>query len=387
MRRNKSGPLSIVIQAICLSTLLFLVAVPPAWCDLDEQAEQQEKATVEEKQPEAEAKAKKEKKAKKVDDDTGVDDTANKLNIEKPGEDEAPDTSATVSGASTPKYKVALVLGGGGARGAAHVGVLKVLEKEKIPFDLIVGTSMGSVVGGFYSAGIPLKDIEEMFLDRSLMKAFMTVSLKVRMLASPIMILPRVVSHPYDGLYYGNKFRKYLSRQLPDDEKNIQDLKIPFAAVAVDLLSGNVACLTKGNLSYAMQASSAVPGLRKPVQIGEKLYVDGGITENVPVEQAKRMGADVIIAVNIDEKLEKLPIDHFRQMGSVSKRLITLQLRNLDKPAADQACVLIHPDLTGIGLLSTDGDDAARALAAGEKEATDMMPEIKRLLRKCGVDI
>ncbi|MGD9683092.1 MAG: patatin-like phospholipase family protein [Candidatus Obscuribacterales bacterium] len=402
MRLNKSDSVFVKTIHICFVLLFFVcVTAPPAMCNIDEEAEKIEKEAVEaKKQKRAEKKAAKEKAeqekrdkkrgdddAESADKDTAdsdeFDDSLDKLNIEKPSEHD----ESTTTGLKEPKYKIALALGGGGGRGSGHIGVLKVLEEEKIPIDLIVGTSIGSIIGGMYCAGVPLKDIEQMFLDRSLMKAFMTVPLSVRMIAAPIMVLPRVVRHPYDGLYYGNKFRKYLSSKLPDDEKNIQDLKTPFAAVVVDLVTGHVASLTKGNLSYAMQASSAVPGLRKPVQIGEKLYVDGGVAENVPVVQAKKLGADVIIAVNIDEMMDPVKLDHFRKMGSVSKRLIKLQLQNLDQPLCEQACVTIHPDVTGIGLLSTSHEDAVKGIAAGEKAAREMMPALKKRLKECGVDI
>lgn len=307
---------------------------------------------------------------------------------EEEGEDSNVSSDTTVFKKDDGKPVVALALGGGGGRGSAHVGVLKVLIKEKIPFDMVVGTSIGSIVGGFYAAGVPIEKIEEMFTDCSLMKSFMTVSLKTRMVAAPIMITPRLLGrHPYDGLYYGNKFRKYLLRQLPADKRKIENLPKKYAAIAVDLMSGEVTPLTKGNIGYAMQASSAVPGLRKPVEIDNRLYVDGGISENVPVAQAKKLGADVVIAVNIDEYLKELPLEHFRHVGSVSKRIVTLQLRNLDKPMADQACVTIHPDVTGIGLLSTDKDDATNGIAAGEKAAQEKLPEIKKCLRDAGVDI
>lgn len=286
------------------------------------------------------------------------------------------------------KPVVALVLGGGGGRGSGHVGVLKELIKANIQIDMVVGTSIGSIVGGFYAAGVPIEKIEEMFLDSSLMKAFMTVSLKVRVAAAPIMIMPRVLGrHPYDGLYYGNKFRKYLIKQLPEDKKLIENLDKKYAAIAVDLVNGEVKPITKGKLGYAMQASSAVPGLRKPVEIDGHLYVDGGISENVPVSQAKKLGADIIIAVNIDEYFKEVPLEHFRHVGTVSKRIVTLQLRNLDKPMVDKACITIHPDVTGIGLLSTSKKDAVKGIAEGEKAAREKIDEIKQCLRKAGIDI
>jgi len=285
------------------------------------------------------------------------------------------------------KLKVALVLGGGGTRGAAHVGVLRVLEKEKIPFDIIVGTSMGAIVGGFYCAGLPVPEIEKMFRKGSLMKSYMTMPLPVRLVAMPILLMPRLVYHPYDGLYWGVRFRRFLNNQLPDNEKNIEDLKMPFAAVAVDLTEGIPYTITKGRLSRAMQASSAVPGLRKPIQIDDCLFVDGGVLSNIPVEQALDLGVDVVIAVNADERLERAPLKTFRKMGSVSKRMLTLQLDLMDRSHVDDACVTIHPELTGIGLLSTKKSDAIRAIEAGEKATREALPQIKKCLRDAGVNI
>jgi len=295
------------------------------------------------------------------------------------------DTAGADSTYHNPQIKVALVLGGGGARGTSHVGVLKVLKEANIPFHLVVGTSMGAIVGGFYCAGLPLSDIEEMFTKRKLMKSYMSAKLAVRLVTMPIFIMPRLVYHPYDGLYWGVRFRHFLNKHLPDDEKLIEELKIPYAAVAVDLVSGKAETLNKGLLYQAMQASSAVPGLRKPIQIGDGLFVDGGVLANVPVEQATELGADVVIAVNADEKMQEVPIKTFRKMGSVSRRMVTLQLDTLDRPHVNKACVIIHPDVTGIGLLSTSKRDAVRAIKAGEDAARQALPEIKRCLNDAGV--
>lgn len=280
------------------------------------------------------------------------------------------------------KLKVGLVLGGGGARGAAHVGVLKILKQEKVPIDMVVGTSMGAIVGGFYCAEMPLTKIEHLFSSCSLMKSYMTLPFRARMAVTPIMTIPRVAYHPYDGLSWGIKFRGFINRQLPDNERNIEDLKIPFAAMAVDLIEGKLHALTKGNLSRALQASSAVPGLRKPVQIGDRLFVDGGVLENVPSDAARDMGADVIIAVNVDEKFEKQSLKTFRKMGSVSTRVVGLQLHKMDDTLVNnKQCVLIHPEVTGIGLLSTKKADALRAIKAGETAALQAMPAIRKCLK------
>lgn len=282
--------------------------------------------------------------------------------------------------------KIGLALGGGGARGAAHVGVLKVLEKEGIPIDCIAGTSIGSVVGGLYSAGVPLERLEKDFRETSLMRSFMTVPLWVRILATPVMLTPRMLGqHPYDGLYKGNKFRNYLVRDVSVDERNIEELKIPFSAVAVSLIDGQPHRISKGSLGYALQASCAVPGLRKPVQIGDNLFCDGGISANVPVKLCREMGADIVIAVCIDERVDPEPLDNFRKIGSVTRRLIKLQLHDVDAPQLAAADLVIHPDVDGISLISTKKSDAKNGLKAGEDAARASLPEIKKKLAEAGV--
>jgi NTE family protein len=310
-----------------------------------------------------------------------VGDTAGSVSHRKP-----PASVDDEAGKPNRRRKIALVLGGGGTRGAAHVGVLKVLEKEKVPFDIIVGTSMGSIVGGFYCAGLSLPEIEKMFLDTSLMRSYMTVPINVRLVTMPIFLLPRLVYHPYDGLFYGLRFRRYLKKKLPDHEVMIENLKRPFAAVAVDLTEGFAHTIVSGRLSKAMAASSAVPGLRKPVQIDDCLFIDGGVLENIPVEPAEDLGADVVIAVNCDERLSPVPMKTFRKMGSVSKRIVTLQLETMDGPHVNKASVTIHPELDGIGLLSTKKRDAIRAIEAGEIATRQALPQIRKCLSDIGVN-
>jgi NTE family protein len=282
---------------------------------------------------------------------------------------------------SSSRPKIGLALGGGGTRGAAHVRVLKVLTEAGIPIDYIAGTSMGAIVGGMYCAGVPLDQIEERFQSCSLMKAFMTVPLTVRLIVAPIMVLPRAIGfHPYDGLYYGNKFRKYMDKTVPATEQNIEELKIPFAAVTTSLIDGKAYSLRTGNFGYALQASSAVPALRKPVQIGTNLFVDGAMAANVPVTQVKEMGADIVIAVNVDESFGPVPLDTFRAMGSVSERVVKMQLWREDDPACKQADVVIHPNVDGISLLSRRRKDAVKAMDAGERAAKDALPAIKQAI-------
>jgi NTE family protein len=278
--------------------------------------------------------------------------------------------------------KIALALGGGGARGAAHVGVLKVLEREGIKVDYIVGTSMGAIVGGLYSAGVPLSALENSFNTGSLMKSYMTVPLTWRLAAAPLLLVARLVHSPYDGLYKGNKFRKYLIKLMPDGNEKIEELKPPFRPVALNVVDGKAYALSEGQLSYALQASSAVPGLRKPVEIDNTLYVDGGVVANLPVEQAKKMGADIVIAVNVDERVNDVPLDVFRKVGSIAQRVVLLQLANSDEAQAALADIVIHPNVDGIGLISTRSADTRKAMKEGESAAQLAIPAIKETIAK-----
>lgn len=284
--------------------------------------------------------------------------------------------------------RIGLALGGGGTRGAAHVTVIKELERAGIPIDFVAGTSMGAIVGGLYSAGVSTEDLEKQFENQSLMRSFMTVPLWIRIAIAPVLLTPRFVGHkPYDGLYYGNKFKNHLEKSVPPNGRKIEELKIGFAAVALNIADGTVACLKTGNLAKAMQASSAVPGLRKPVQIGDELYVDGGVAVNLPVKQAREMGADFVIAVCVDERIKRAPLDNFRRVGSVAQRVVNLQLRNIDKVQGEDADVLIHPQVDGIGLISTNPDDAKKALDAGTAAIREALPEIKAKLAERGFQV
>ena len=287
---------------------------------------------------------------------------------------------------STPRVagahpQVVLALGGGGMRGAAHVGVLKALVEAGIPISGIAGTSMGSIVGGLYSAGVPLSQIEKDFVNGSLMKSFVPVPIVIRVMAAPILSAPRLIGfHPYDGLYFGAPFHKYLNKALPEGKKKIESLTIPYSAVAIDLCDGHVYSIRKGSLISAMQASSAVPALRKPIEIGGKLFVDGGVLANVPVPQARQLGGDLVVAVQIDEHFKKEEPASFRKIGSVTRRMVKLQLAALDSYHERAADIVIHPNVDGITLISTKKSDARNAIAAGEEAAKKAIPLIKQKL-------
>ncbi|CAN5277637.1 patatin-like phospholipase family protein [soil metagenome] len=291
------------------------------------------------------------------------------------------------SGADTQKNvmnrpRIGLALGGGGSRGSAHVGVLQVLKEENIPIDMIAGTSIGSVVGGFYAAGMPLDDLANVFEKNTFTKEFTPMPL-LRLAVEPTALLLRLFGYkPYDGLYYGWKFRRYADKAC--GSKTIEQLSMPYAAVVTDVVTGKSCRLTKGDLGLAMNASTAVPELKKPVIIDNRLYCDGGLVNNVPVNHVREMGADFVIAVNIDEHLKEVPIRSFRTLGSMPRQALRIQLETFDKASCDKADVLIHPDTTGINLVSFHKADGKRGVDAGIAAAREAMPEIKKKLAALG---
>jgi NTE family protein len=309
------------------------------------------------------------------------------------------DDNAAGSGAATPplagslaksggnRPRIGLALGGGGSRGAALVGVLKVLTEAGIPIDAVAGTSIGAVVGGLYCAGMPMEELDRRFRDTSLLKAFMTVPLSVRLVAAPVLYMPRLIGHrPYDGLYYGNRFRKYIDNALRKGKRplNIEAFHTPFAAVVTNLITGESDRLTTGDLGRAVQASTAVPALRKPVEYGENLYCDGGLICNLPTPHVKALGADFIIAVDIDQRVEKAPLTNFRVPGAVAKQAITIDLQDMDRRLGKLADFTIHPCTNGIALISRKKEDAVRGIEAGEQAAREALPELKRKLVEIG---
>jgi len=283
----------------------------------------------------------------------------------------------------TERPTVGLAIGSGGLRSAAAVGVLRVLEDEGIPVDLVVGCGMGAVVGGLYCAGLTPFHIEEQFTRKKLMHAYLTVPLKLRLIIVPLMNTPRLVGiEPYDGLYRGKKFAHYLNKQVPETEQQIQNLKVPFAATALDLLDGRVELLDKGNLAQVLQASSAIPALRKPVRLQDGLYTDSSVLKNIPVAEARSKGANFVIAIDVDETPKTALDKDFHKIGSVTKRVLDLHWRSLDQAALEDADIVIRPQVDGINIISTSSKDADAAIRAGEQAARRAAPAIKEYLEK-----
>jgi NTE family protein len=277
--------------------------------------------------------------------------------------------------------KIALALGGGGTRGAAHIGVLRVLEREGIHVDMITGTSIGAIIGGLYCAGLSVDEIEARFRKPYIMKSYMTVPIYVSVAARPLFLMPRLVGwRPYDGFYFGNKFRNNYRRCLPKDRRNIEDLKLPFTAMTTNLRDGQPFPIDHGDLARAVQASSAIPVLRRPVPFEGEVLVDGCVVMNVPVDEAHKMGADFVIAVPVNERLETVPGKTFRRVGSVARRIEQVFLARTDAPQLERADVVVHPLTDGIVVTSTSSKDAIKAIQAGEDATVVALPSIRQKL-------
>jgi NTE family protein len=283
--------------------------------------------------------------------------------------------------------RVGLALGGGGTRGSAHVGVIQVLTEAGIPIDCIAGTSMGSIVGGLYASGVPIDKLEEIVRKNKAMKAFVGLPLPIKFAVAPVKFVPRVLGiKRFDGLEKSTRFKRFITKLLPEDRRNIEDLHIPYCAVALNLVNGSPYAFTKGDLAQAMQASSAVPILKHPVRMDDALFVDGGVISNLPVKEARTiLGANFVIAVNVDERFTEEPIEEFLKVGSVASRIIKLELANKDHAAMLEADIVIHPKVEGIGLLSTKPSDAVKALEAGRQAARNSLPALRMALEKRGV--
>ena len=265
--------------------------------------------------------------------------------------------------------KIALVLSGGGARGGAHVGVLKVLEKNKIPIDILVGTSMGSFVGGLYVSGKSPQEIESMLTSTQWNNYIRT---DYNRQDTPMR--KKEIDYTYQGLLglginadntlvlpTGVLKREPMLLKFMELTQDIQDindfnkLSIPFRAVATNIRNGDAVVLKSGNLAEAIYASSAIPGGFQPISINGIDLVDGGVSDNFPIQVAKDMGADIIIAVDVSENFEKnLDVDsYFVVMGQLVNILMRKNANKSILKLTDKD-ILLTPDLEGFGGLDVD---------------------------------
>jgi NTE family protein len=278
---------------------------------------------------------------------------------------------------------VALALGGGSARGLAHVGVLRWLEEHRVPVDAIAGTSTGAFIGGAYATGMSSADIQSMLLgvDWDLMQhPGLHYDLKSYRRKEDDLELPiklelglRDGFRFQSGLNSGHQMGLLLSRlAFPYSRtESFDELAIPFRCVATDLAAGEVVVLDRGPLGVAMRASMSLPGTFDPVLRDGRQLADGGILNNVPVDVARKM-ADVVIAVNVSTPRNTPPSDSIQ---AVANRAIRLMMHNLDLPRLAQADVVITPDLEGIRADDFEDSEAiaARGYQAAEAQSAALL--------------
>lgn len=267
-----------------------------------------------------------------------------------------PEVREVLPAAKAKPPKIALALGGGAAKGFAHVGVIKTLEAHGIPVDYVAGTSAGSVVGVLYAGGFSGYDLQK-------------VALQLEQDSVSDYALPN------RGFVKGELLQNYVNKALR--YRAIDALSKPFSAVATDLQSGEVMVFQRGNAGMAVRASSSVPGVFQPVNIGGRDYVDGGLVSPVPVRAARAMGADIVVAVDISSKPR-----HAKVKDTLDILLQTFNImgQGISRFELAEADVVIQPNLGTIG--STEFDQKHTAIMEGEKAALAALPLIREKIRK-----
>ncbi len=281
--------------------------------------------------------------------------------------------------------RIGLVLEGGGALGCAHIGALEVLEEQRIPIDFIAGTSIGAIVGGLYAAGMSPAEIEEnlaainwedMFTDRPerTQVSYRRKEDDGRYLKDLQLGMKRGRLITPTGLIMGQKLGFLLASltMRASEVANFDSLGVPFRAVATDIVTGETVVLDHGDLADAMRASMSVPGVFSPVEIDGRLLVDGGLTANLPVDVVRKIGADVVIAVDIGS-----PLAGRREVRSaigVSMQVIGLLTRGNTEAQIARADIVIRPDLAGLSGLRFDrAPEIVQRGAAATRLAADSL--------------
>lgn len=275
------------------------------------------------------------------------------------GDDKTTPPSATPGPIFKPKpARIGLALGGGAARGFAHIGVIKALEAQGIRPALVTGTSAGSVVAALYASG---------------MDGFAMNALALKMDEAVIADWALPFGARFGGWLKGEALQRYVNQLV--HQRTIDNMKVPLGIVATELKSGMPIVFRRGNTGQAVRASCSVPGVFQPVTIGGKQYVDGGLVAPVPIEAARQMGADVVIAVNISADPTGQHAD-----GQVGVLLQTTAImgQTINKLALASADIVIRPDLPAMS--SSDFGARNQAILAGEKAVAAILPELKILL-------
>ena len=259
-------------------------------------------------------------------------------------------TTAAETQSTTP-IRIGIALGGGAAKGFAHIGVIKMLEANGFAPAVVSGTSAGSVVGALYASGMNAFEMQE--------KAVALDEAKIRDLQLSS-----------GGLVLGQKLEDYVNEQVR--RKPLEQMAKPFVVVATRLEDGERTVFARGNTGQAVRASSSVPGVFQPVTIGKYHFVDGGIVSPVPVDAARQLGADIVVAVDISNKARgQTPAN---MLGALNQS-IAIMGQKLGQAELARADVIVRPQVLDIG--PADFTQRAAAILEGEKAALAVMPQIR----------
>lgn len=254
--------------------------------------------------------------------------------------------------------RIALVLGGGSAKGFAHVGVIRVLEQEKIPIHMVVGTSVGSLIGGIYASNPDSFQLE-----------WIAFKIDRNDVLDPSIVYSRL------GPVQGVRLENFVEQSVK--VKRIEDTKIPFYPVATDLNTGETIVLEKGSLAKAIRASSSIPGIFVPVTFDNRMLVDGGVTNNIPCDIARSKGADIVIAVNIGKDIREANISTLLDVVGQSA---SIMMHEASKAKLLHADVVIEPNTKGVGMF--DFSQKKLLMDEGIRAARQAIPRIRDLMAR-----
>jgi NTE family protein len=296
-----------------------------------------------------------------------------------------------VAATATARPKVCLVLSGGGARGAAHVGVIKVLEEMHVPVDCITGTSMGSIVGAAYASGTSVEEMEKVISEMSVSDIVrekpprQDLAFRIKeddrtiLLGPELGLTDKLEVVPPKGIVSGVALETVLRRlSKVQGYRKFDDLSIPYRAVATDLVTGKPVVFSEGELANVMRASMSVPGVIAPAEIEGRMLIDGGLTDNLPVDVARRMGADIVIAVNLGTPLLKR--EELTSLIGVTAQMVNiLTEQNVQASLASlkPTDILILPELEGFS--AGDFDHMTKTVPIGEAAARKVADRLAAL--------
>ncbi len=287
-------------------------------------------------------------------------------------------------------YKIGLALGGGGARGFAHLGVLRVMEQNQLPVSHITGCSMGAVIGGLYAYFQSTQRVEKFIDDLMQKPVFKELDFKI------------FTTHDQNGLRFSfTRFKKFYSLLktlktvsiFPEEiiehifaefpQVNIEDLPISFATIATDLISGREIVINKGSLKKAIMASSAIPGVFPPVKIGDLLLIDGAASDNIPVSVVRGQGAQYVVAVDVSHCMGDVPkLDTGLQIVQRADEIVSFHLTQERLSGAD---LIIRPEVRHYSWAAIDKKE--ELIKAGEKATQKVLNDLQRFAQQRFVEI